>query len=127
VPRRNHIHRKRRADQRCEGQQPLGLKSPSGVREATAGACQALAVMASFVVFGLGWAVLADGSETVSRPGAQPQLADSWAVRLAPDSLTRYREDPEERRMTLSVVSRHRVDRLEIRHAQIAKTNRHAQ
>ncbi len=56
--------------------QRAGRNAPIVVREATLGALQALAVIASFVVVGLGWAILADAGQ------------------LARDSVTRYRGDP---------------------------------
>lgn len=55
--------------------QRAGWNTLTLVREATVGALQALAIIASFVVVGLGWAILADASQ------------------LARDSITRYRGD----------------------------------
>lgn len=55
--------------------QRTGWNTLTLVREATVGALQALAIIASFVVVGLGWAILADASQ------------------LARDSITRYRGD----------------------------------
>lgn len=86
-------------------QRPSEWNSLAAVREATAGALAALVVMACFVLFGLGWAVLADASQSHSQSPAQsprlqlPRLSaapppGSHASRLASDSLTRYRKQP---------------------------------
>ncbi len=91
-------------------QQPSEWSSLVAVREATAGAVQALVVMAGFVLFGLGWAALAEASQSFSQ--SAPTRVHSRAHQLDPDSLTRYREETR-------IASP--MDCREIRHAQIER------
>lgn len=91
-------------------QQPSEWSSLVAVHEATAGAVQALVVMAGFVLFGLGWAALAEASQSFSQ--SAPTRVHSRAHQLDPDSLTRYREETR-------IASP--KDCREIRHAQIER------
>jgi hypothetical protein len=55
----------------------LGWDAPAAIREATAGALQAIALMTCFVIFGLGWAMLADAREILVETHYPHPPADS--------------------------------------------------
>ncbi len=100
-------------------QRPSEWNSLAAVREATAGALQALAVMACFVLFGLGWAALADASQSARLKQAGSPTGSNTG-RFASDSLTRYRTEPHN-----SPTVHREPQRGEVRHAHFERqTNR---
>lgn len=64
--------RKTRANGHRSRIEPGRWDAVGAIREATAGALQALGVMSSFVIFGLGWAMLAGASPHSSAPSTEP-------------------------------------------------------
>ncbi len=69
---------------------PLDWDAYAAVCDATVGALQALAIIAGFVVFGLGWAILASASQPSARQVQQVQQKVEFDP-LAGEITTRYR------------------------------------